>query len=89
MAGLPERRQAEKPTSARPAVLDGDCRRATHAGSEEGQIFFSDPFDVRDRENIEIRVRALGTNFWLGIDGDLVDEQTGRRAGIFAAGGVL
>ena len=32
---------------------------------------------MRDHENIEIRVRALGTNFWLGIDGDLVDEQSG------------
>ena len=32
---------------------------------------------MRDHENIEIRVRASGTNFWLGIDGDLVDEQSG------------
>jgi uncharacterized protein (DUF983 family) len=47
------------------------------AGGSEGQIFFSEPFDVRANENIEIRVRALDNNFWLGLDGDLVDEQTG------------
>ena len=50
---------------------------AAGTGGGEGAIFFSDPFQVREHENIEIRVRSTGTNFWLGIDGDLVDEQSG------------
>lgn len=49
----------------------------TAAGGDEGPIFFSEPFEVRDHENVEIRIRSTGTNFWLGIDGDLVDEQSG------------
>ena len=60
-----------------PAPAGGDLSGGTSAGGDEGSIFFSDPFDVRDRENVEIRFRALATNFWLGVDGDLVDEQTG------------
>ena len=83
---LPAVRQAGKPdvqagqprapgTPGRPD-LSGDFSGGTSTG-DEGQIFFSDPFAVRDHENIEIRVRVLSTNFWLGIDGDLVDEQSG------------
>ena len=47
------------------------------AGGDEGTIFFSDPFPVRTHENLEIQVTASATNFWLGVDGDLVDEQSG------------
>ncbi len=50
---------------------------ASRSSGDEGAIFFSDPFQVRARENLEIQVSSLATNFWLGIDGDLVDEQTG------------
>jgi ribosomal protein S27E len=46
-------------------------------GGDEGKIFFSDPFQVRAHENVEMQVSATATNFWLGVDGDLVDEQTG------------
>ena len=46
-------------------------------GTDEGTIFFSDPFQVRAHENLEIQVSTLATNFWLGVDGDLVDEQSG------------
>ena len=60
----------------KPELFGGDLSSGTGAG-DEGQIFFSDPFNVRDHENIEIRVRVSGANFWLGVDGDLVDEQTG------------
>jgi hypothetical protein len=59
------------------ATTSGGTSGGNTANSDEGEIFFSTPFDVRNNENLEIRVRALGTNFWLGIDGDLVDEQTG------------
>ncbi len=68
---VPQAGQAEKP-DVQPNVSGG-----TTAGGDEGQIFFSDPFEVRDHENIQIRVRASGANFWLGVDGDLVDEQSG------------
>src|SRR5208282_5253662 len=64
--------------SGKPGLTGGTgAGGSASAGGEEGPIFFSEPFEVRDHENIEIRVRALGSNFWLGIDGDLVDEQSG------------
>jgi len=68
--------QAEKP-DVQPELAGGDVSGGTAAGGDEGQIFFSEPFEVRDRENIEIRLSASGTSFWLAVDGDLVDEQSG------------
>ncbi len=59
------------------SVSGGTSAGGGNSSNEEYPIFFSDPFQVRDHENTEIRVRALGTNFWLGVDGDLVDEKSG------------
>ena len=52
-------------------------RRGAPTGGDEGAIFFSDPFQVRAHENLEIQVSTSASNFWLGVDGDLVDEQSG------------
>jgi hypothetical protein len=54
---------------------------ASTAGAEEGQIFFSKPFTLKANQNVEISASAEATNFWLGIDGNLVDEQTGLVQG--------
>jgi len=60
-----------------PNLANGDFGGGAAACGEEGPLFFSEPFEVRDHENIEVRLRSSNTNFWLGVDGDLVDEQSG------------
>ncbi|HYO66599.1 MAG TPA: DUF4178 domain-containing protein [Archangium sp.] len=39
---------------------------------------FSEPFDIRKRGNVEAIVAAPVSNSWLGVQGDLVNEQTGE-----------
>jgi hypothetical protein len=45
--------------------------------AEETQVRFSDPFDLKARQNIKITVRAPVDNSWLYVEGDLIDEATG------------
>ena len=69
--------QSDVQPDVQSGMAGGDFSSGTAAVNDEGQIFFSEPFAVRSGENIEIRIRVSGANFWLGIDGDLVDEQSG------------
>ncbi|MCP3139111.1 DUF4178 domain-containing protein [Pyxidicoccus xibeiensis] len=39
---------------------------------------FSEPFELRKRGNIEVEVSASLNNDWLGIQGDLVNQDTGE-----------
>jgi hypothetical protein len=50
---------------------------AAQATAEGGNVFFTRPFALHDNQNVEITASAESTNFWLGIDGDLVEEKTG------------
>ena len=79
--GAPEASTVSGGTGNLSASGSGDLVASGSGGSstggDEGAIFFSDPFQVRAHENLEIQVSSLATNFWLGVDGDLVDEQTG------------
>jgi Domain of unknown function (DUF4178) len=47
------------------------------AGAEPGHVFFTDPFELRAGENIEIRLAAILDNTWLFVITDLVSETTG------------
>jgi ribosomal protein S27E len=50
---------------------------AAQATAEGGNVFFTRSFALHDNQNVEITASAESTNFWLGIDGDLVEEKTG------------
>lgn len=45
--------------------------------AETGHVFFSEPFSVKEGENLEIRLSAPVTNNWLYYVVDLVDEEHG------------
>lgn len=46
--------------------------------SAQEPIYFSKPFQITEgRRNLEVRLRAPVENNWLGVDGALVNEQTG------------
>ncbi|WP_375770986.1 DUF4178 domain-containing protein [Archangium gephyra] len=44
---------------------------------------FSEPFEIRKRGNVEAIVVAPVSNTWLGIQGDLVNEQTGEAISFY------
>jgi Zn finger protein HypA/HybF involved in hydrogenase expression len=46
------------------------------AGAEKTQVFFSDPFELRGRRNIEVTARANVDNSWIFVEGDLVEQAT-------------
>jgi hypothetical protein len=50
---------------------------ALASNGDEGHECFGGPFELRDRENVEIMAAVPATNFSLEIDGDLIDEETG------------
>jgi Domain of unknown function (DUF4178) len=41
------------------------------------QIVFTDPFDLKARENIKVQARSSVDNTWLYVDGDMIDESSG------------
>jgi hypothetical protein len=45
---------------------------------EAGQVYFSEPFQLNGRGNVEIRAQAPVEDSWVEIDGDLISEDTGR-----------
>jgi hypothetical protein len=55
----------------------GAPNAAAPANAEEGQIFFTPTFKLQADKNVEIAASVDSTNFWLGIDGNLVDENSG------------
>jgi hypothetical protein len=41
-------------------------------------MHFSEPFEIRKRGNVRAELQAPVSNTWLGVQGDLVNEQTGE-----------
>ncbi|HYO62943.1 MAG TPA: DUF4178 domain-containing protein [Pyrinomonadaceae bacterium] len=49
----------------------------TTEGEEKTQVIFSEPFELRGRENVRVTGRADVDNNWLYVAGDLINEETG------------
>jgi hypothetical protein len=45
---------------------------------EQAQVFFSEPFELRPRENVAITASASLNNNWLDIEGDLINDETNQ-----------
>jgi len=45
--------------------------------SEGTQVIFTEPFEVRGRQNIRVTARSNVDNNWLFVAGDLINEETG------------
>jgi hypothetical protein len=46
-------------------------------GSEETRVFFSEPFELKARQNLRAYASAPIDNSWLYVEGDLINEETG------------
>ena len=46
-------------------------------------MHFSEPFEIRKRGNVQAIVAAPVSNSWLGVQGDLVNEQTGEAVSFY------
>ncbi|HEX8476528.1 MAG TPA: DUF4178 domain-containing protein [Pyrinomonadaceae bacterium] len=46
-------------------------------GYDGTQVIFSEPFELRDRENVKLTAEANVDNSWLYVEGDLINEATG------------
>ncbi|MCI0456043.1 MAG: DUF4178 domain-containing protein, partial [Gemmataceae bacterium] len=68
-------------TSPRRRVFDGTFHLEPIQNPDQGQVFFSEPFELQGHRNIGITARANVNNSWLWIDGDLVDEKSGLVQG--------
>lgn len=69
-------------TAPRKTVFEHDYSiAAVAAGPEEGQTIFADAVPLIAGENIQIEASTTTQNFWLWVDGDLVEEQTGLVQG--------
>jgi hypothetical protein len=44
--------------------------------ADKTQVVFSQQFPLEPRKNIEVNIEALVNNTWLGIEGDLVNDET-------------
>lgn len=67
-------------SSTQPSGNDwsGGTQPANDSGdSEASAVVFSKPFTLKDKRIIEIKASAPLTNNWIGIGGDLYNEQTG------------
>ena len=58
---------SEVPTSAASAAMP-----------ENARMVFTEPFDLTGKHNVEIRGDASVNNSWLYVEGNLVDESSGR-----------
>jgi hypothetical protein len=45
--------------------------------ADETQTFFSEPFEIRARQNIKVTATAPVNNTWVYVEGDLINEETG------------
>jgi hypothetical protein len=59
-------------------AIDVTAAPPTPGAPENGRVIFSDPFELSGDANVEVSGFANLDNSWLYVDGDLVDELTGR-----------
>jgi DNA-directed RNA polymerase subunit RPC12/RpoP len=49
--------------------------------AEDSQVKFTDPFDLKSRQNIRISAESPVENTWLEVQGDLIDASTNESVG--------
>jgi hypothetical protein len=60
-------------------VLDMEVKLPPNAASgQPSAMHFSDPFEIRKRGNIRANVSSPVSNDWIGVQGDLVNQDTGE-----------
>ena len=64
-------------TGSRTKVFDQTYALQPVANSEGTQVIFSEPFQLKGRQNIRITANSNVDNSWLYIEGDLIEESTG------------
>jgi uncharacterized protein DUF4178 len=65
-------------TGSRTKVFDQTFALQPAANAEGTQVIFSEPFQLKGRQNIRVSARASVDNSWLYIEGDLIDDATGE-----------
>jgi hypothetical protein len=65
-------------TGARRKVFEATYALQPVANAEGTQVIFSDPFDLKPRQNIRVTGRSNVDNSWLYVEGDLIDQTSGE-----------
>jgi hypothetical protein len=66
-------------TSANETVLDRTVRLDPDAVSgQPSAMSFSEPFQINSRGNVRVELFTTVSNDWLGVQGDLVNQETGE-----------
>jgi hypothetical protein len=65
-------------TGPRTKVFDQTFALQPVANSEGTQVIFSDPFQLKGRQNIRVTARSNVDNSWLYVEGDLINDATGE-----------
>lgn len=47
------------------------------ANADATQVFFSEPFELTGRRNIQVEARSQVQNSWVYLEGDLINDETG------------
>jgi hypothetical protein len=66
---------------ARQKVFEATYQLEPLKNLEDSQVRFSDPFELKDRQNIRITARSNVDNTWLEVVGDLINEETNESQG--------
>jgi hypothetical protein len=64
-------------TGSRTKVFDQTFALQPVANAEGTQVIFSEPFQLKGRQNIKVSARSNVDKSWLYIEGDLIDDATG------------
>ena len=65
-------------TGSRAKVFDQTFALQPVANSEGTQVIFSEPFQLKGRQNIRVTAQSGVDNSWLYIEGDLIDDASGE-----------
>lgn len=68
-------------TSANRKVFEQTYQLEPLKSLEDSQIRFSDPFELKARQNIKITATANVDNSWLEVEGDLINQATDESQG--------
>ena len=65
-------------TGSRAKVFEQTYALEPVASAEGTQVIFSEPFQMKGRQNIRVTARSNVDNSWLYVEGDLIDDATGE-----------
>jgi uncharacterized protein DUF4178 len=65
-------------TGSRTKVFEATYTLQPVANADGTQVIFSDPFELKPRQNIRVTARANVDNSWIYVEGDLINQTTGE-----------